>query len=120
MRNYIIEKMNHDSYPGSWIELDTKRPYYLLLSYEAGAQIDLLLERADQCINICEIKFSTQPFVIDKKYARELEQKLAAFRQNTRSRKTLLLTFITTYGLSGTIYKEQLADADITMDALFG
>lgn len=89
-------------------------------SSEAGAQIDLLLDRADQCINICEIKFSTQPFVIDKKYARELEQKLAAFRQNTRSRKTLFLTFITTYGLSDTIYKEQLADADITMDRLFG
>ena len=89
-------------------------------SSETGAQIDLLLDRADQCINICEIKFSTQPFTIDKKYARELEQKLAAFRQNSGSRKTLFLTFITTYGLSDTIYKEQLADADITMDALFG
>jgi AAA+ ATPase superfamily predicted ATPase len=90
------------------------------VSSEAGAQIDLLLDRADQCINICEIKFSTQPFVIDKKYARELEQKLAAFRQNTKSRKTLFLTFITTYGLSETIYKEQLADLEVTMDALFG
>jgi AAA+ ATPase superfamily predicted ATPase len=89
-------------------------------SSEPGAQIDLLLDRADQCINICEIKFSTGPFAIDKKYARELEQKLAAFRENTGSRKTLFLTFITTYGLSDTIYKEQLADADIRMDALFG
>jgi predicted AAA+ superfamily ATPase len=96
----------------SWLQPGT--------SSEAGAQIDLLLDRADQCINICEIKFSTQPFVIDKKYARELEQKLAAFRQNTLTRKTLFLTFITTYGLSDTIYKEQLADVDITMDALFG
>jgi uncharacterized protein len=87
---------------------------------DAGGQIDLLLDRADQCINICEIKFSTRPFIIDKKYARELEQKLGAFRQNTGSRKTLFLTFITTYGLSDTIYKEQLADVDITMDALFG
>lgn len=89
-------------------------------SSEAGAQIDLLLDRADQCINICEVKFSMQPFVIDKKYARELEHKIAAFRQNSRSRKTLFLTFITTYGLSDTIYKEQLVDADIKMDALFG
>jgi AAA+ ATPase superfamily predicted ATPase len=85
-----------------------------------GAQIDLLLDRADQCINICEIKFSTKPFAIDKKYARELEQKLSAFRQNSRSKKTLFLTLITTYGLSETIYKGQLADADIKMDALFG
>jgi hypothetical protein len=72
-------------------------------SSESGAQIDLLLDRADQCINICEIKFSTQPFVIDKKYARELEQKLAAFRQNSRTRKTLFLTFITTYGRTRSI-----------------
>jgi AAA+ ATPase superfamily predicted ATPase len=89
-------------------------------SSEAGAQIDLLLDRADQCINICEMKFSTQPFIIDKKYARQLEEKLAAFRQNSGSRKTLFLTFVTTYGLSDTIYKEQLVDTDITMDALFG
>jgi hypothetical protein len=89
-------------------------------SSEPGAQIDLLLDRADQCINVCEIKFSTQLFVIDKKYARELEQKLAAFRQTSGSRKTLFLTFITTYGLSETTYKGQLADADIKMDALFG
>jgi uncharacterized protein len=89
-------------------------------SFEGEVQIDLLLDSADQCINICEIKFTTQLFVVDKKYARELEQKLAAFRQNTRSRKTLFLTFITTYGLSDTIYKEQLADADTAMDGLFG
>jgi uncharacterized protein len=80
----------------------------------------LLLDRADQCINICEIKFSVQPFAIDKKICPRIGTETGRFRQNTGSRKTLFLTFITTYGLTNSIYKEQLADADITMAALFG
>ncbi len=84
-----------------------------------GAQVDLLIDRADNCITICEIKFSTKPFIIDKKYAAELENKIAAFRRQANTRKTLLLTFITTYGLSDNAYKQQLADAEITMEALF-
>ncbi len=89
------------------------------ISGGAGAQIDLLLDRADRCINVCEIKFSIQPFRIDKKYASELDKKIAAFR-NSETRKTFFRTFITTYGIVDNTYKEQQVDADITMDALFG
>jgi uncharacterized protein len=85
----------------------------------AGAQIDMLIERRDQTINICEMKFSTTDFTIDKKYAAELEKKIAAFRRDTATRKTLLLTMITTYGLRNNTYKEQLIDNDIGMQALF-
>src|SRR3546814_13293180 len=65
---------------------------------EKGAQIDLLIDRQDRCINVCEIKFSTGTFEITKKYAAELENKLQAFRNQTRTRKTLFITMITTYG----------------------
>lgn len=34
----------------------------------SGAQIDLLLERRDRIINICEIKFSSEEYIIDKDY----------------------------------------------------
>lgn len=101
-----------ESTSSSWIKTGT--------SSEAGAQIDLLLDRADQCINICEMKFSTQPFSIDKAYAGELRNKLAVFRGQTETRKTLLLTFVTTYGLHRNSYSEELADSELTMDALFG
>ena len=90
--------------------------------YNAGrteAQIDLLIDRADNCINVCEIKFSVKPFSIDKKYAAELENKVMVFREQAGARKTLLLTFITTYGLADNAYKQRLADNEITMDALF-
>jgi len=86
---------------------------------EDGTQIDLLIDRADQCINICEIKFSIKKFTIDKKYLAELQNKIAAFRTQTATRKTLLLTFITTYGLSDNASKQQIADAEITMESMF-
>ena len=86
---------------------------------EDGAQIDLLIDRADNCINICEMKFSTTPFTIDKKYAESLRERMGIFRRQTGTRKTLMLTFITTYGLVNNEYK-YLAESTITMDALFG
>jgi AAA+ ATPase superfamily predicted ATPase len=86
---------------------------------EKGAQIDLLIDRADHSINICEMKFSTQAFAIDKKYAGELRNKIMAFRQDTKTRKQLILTFITTYGLQDNVYREQLAEQELTMEALF-
>ncbi|NEW61098.1 hypothetical protein GSY74_07365, partial [Sulfurovum sp. bin170] len=48
-----------------------------------GAQIDILLERADDVVNIIECKYHNQPFIIDKKYASELENKEIAFQEFT-------------------------------------
>lgn len=95
----------------SWLKSGTKS--------EKGAQIDLLIDRADHSINICEMKFSTQAYAIDKKYAGELRNKILAFRQDTKTRKQLILTFITTYGLQDNVYREQLADQELTIEALF-
>jgi hypothetical protein len=63
-----------------------------------GAQIDLILDRQDRCINICEMKFSSDEFVIDKKYATELDTKVNIFRTETGTKKTIFPTMITTYG----------------------
>jgi AAA+ ATPase superfamily predicted ATPase len=84
-----------------------------------GAQIDLLIDRADQCINICEIKFSTKPFVIDKKYAVDLQHKMMAFRQATDTKKSLFLTLISTYGVYENEYKAQRVDSEMKMESLF-
>jgi AAA+ ATPase superfamily predicted ATPase len=94
----------------SWVKPGTKT--------QAGAQIDLLLDRADQCINICEMKFSTHPFKIDKKYAAELRNKLLVFRYHS-PRKAFFLTFVTTYGVTPNDYEQELADVALKMDALF-
>ena len=84
-----------------------------------GAQIDLLIDRQDLCINICEIKFSISEFEITKSYAKELESKLKIFRDNTQTRKTLFLTMVTTYGLKNSKNYVGLIQDEITMDALF-
>ena len=64
-----------------------------------GAQIDLLIDRNDRVINICEIKFHQEPFSITKVYAENLRNKMGVFRESTKTRKYLMLTFITTFGL---------------------
>lgn len=84
-----------------------------------GAQVDLLVDRADQTINLCEMKFSEHPFAINKSYAAALQQKVLAFKQYTQTRKNTQLTLITTYGVSDNAYKQQLVDSEVTMDLFF-
>lgn len=84
-----------------------------------GAQIDLLLDRQDRCINICEMKFSASEFVIDKKYAAELDNKVNVFRTVTNTRKTLFPTMITTYGTRRNEHYLGRIQAEVLMDDLF-
>lgn len=84
-----------------------------------GAQIDLVIDRRDQVINLCEMKFSINPFVIDSKYAEELRNKLGTFRTETKTRKSVFITMISTFGLQPNNYSTGLVQNDIKMDALF-
>ncbi|WP_026632683.1 AAA family ATPase [Dyadobacter alkalitolerans] len=86
---------------------------------EKGAQIDLLIDRNDSCINVCEMKFSAYPFEISKAYASELESKLSVFQQITKTKKTLFLTMLTTYGVKNSTKFPGLVQKDVTMDSLF-
>lgn len=84
-----------------------------------GSQIDLLIDRKDNCINICEVKFSETEYVIDKKYAQEIHQKLSVFKNKTQTKKTLFFTAITTYGVLQNEHKNRWVDKELTMDDLF-
>ena len=83
-----------------------------------GAQIDLLIERRDRVINVCEIKFSLNEYVIDKEYDMILRNKLEAFRRMTNCKKTLQTTMITTYGVKRGKYSG-IIHSQITLDDLF-
>ncbi len=83
------------------------------------AQIDLVIDRRDQVINLCEMKFSIKTFTIDKAYSENLRQKIGVFRETTKTPKALWLTFITTNGLSQNTYAQSLVHQSLTMDALF-
>lgn len=84
-----------------------------------GAQVDLLLDRQDVCISICEMKFSNEEYAISKSYASELQDKLNIFKSETKTKKTLFLTMVTTYGTKDNIYKTGLVQNEVTMDDLF-
>ncbi len=87
-------------------------------SDEASAQIDMLIDRRDRVINICEIKFSTREYEIDKKYDMFLKNKVDVFRETTSTTKTLLLTMITTYGIKKNMYSNYVSKV-VCMDDLF-
>jgi AAA+ ATPase superfamily predicted ATPase len=84
-----------------------------------GAQIDLLLDRKDFVINICEMKYSESEFVIDKGYASDLENKRDVFKRETGTKKSLFLILVTTFGVKGNEYFTKLVQNSITMDSLF-
>lgn len=101
-----------DSGSGSWIH----RPNG---TWPEGAQIDLLLDRADNTINVFEIKFSQGPFTITKAYAQQLRRKLETFRAVTNTRKNIFLTFLTTHGLTDNAYANELVHQSLNTDILF-
>lgn len=87
-------------------------------SFESGTQIDLLIERRDQVINLCEIKFSINEFTITKKYDEELRTKLGNFRAETKTRKAVMLTFISTFGLKQNEYSSNV-HKELKMEVFF-
>ncbi|MBR1809924.1 MAG: hypothetical protein IJ776_11155 [Paludibacteraceae bacterium] len=83
-----------------------------------GAQIDLLIERADKVIHVCEIKYSETSYTINKNEDALYRNRIAAFRTETGTKSTLLPTFITTEGLKKNIYSSQVL-YNIKLDDLF-
>ena len=83
-----------------------------------GAQIDMLLDRRDHIINVCEMKFSNDEYEIDKKYDLTLKRKINRFREVTKTNKTLLLTMITTYGVKKNMYSN-IVQSQVTLKDLF-
>lgn len=94
---------------GSWVEKNNKQ----------GAQIDLLIDRDDNVINICEIKFYDTYFAINKKYADEIRNKINVFKSITETRKNIFVTMITSYGIRHNKYSHQLTVNELNIDNLF-
>lgn len=86
---------------------------------ERGAQIDLLIDRKDAAVNLCEMKFSESEFVLDKRCADELRRKRDVFRSVTGTRKSVFITLVTTFGVSDNKHRRAVVDAVVEMDALF-
>lgn len=84
-----------------------------------GGQIDLLIDRNDQVINLFEIKFYNEPFTITKAYAEKLRSRMGIFRESTKTRKQLFWVFISTFGLKDNAHSLGIISKSLTMDDLF-
>ncbi len=82
-------------------------------------QIDLLFDRDDDSITICEIKYTTEPFAITKDYAENLRNKIKVFKEKTRTKKQIFLVMISSSGIKETIHSEELVQAIVTLEDLF-
>ena len=91
---------------GSW-------RYIARAPHEDGAQIDLLFDRDDGTINLCELKYSDQKYSIDKTYFRSLLRKLRVFRERTKTKKHLLLVLVTACGASENRYFHEVVDNQV-------
>lgn len=83
-----------------------------------GGQIDLLIDRNDEVINICELKYSSDKYEITGAYEERLRERASLFKKKTRTRKALHLTFITTYGVKQNRYSG-IVQSEVTMEDLF-
>lgn len=88
-------------------------------SIRNGAQIDLLIDRYDNAITLCEIKCHNSKFVLDKSYAKNLVNKMDVFEAKTKTRKQLFLCLISVYGMKPNIWSEDLVTNEVTLDDLF-
>ena len=83
-----------------------------------GAQIDLLIDRKDGIINLCEMKYSKAEYTISAKEEAQLRNKIVVFESETRTKKAVHLTMVTTYGISGNSHAG-IVQSEVTLDDLF-
>ena len=85
---------------------------------EHGVQIDMLIDRDDNIINLCEIKFSKSEYEITSAYDREIHRKADIFTRKTRTSKGVTIVMITSYGLTKNQWSNDISN-EVVLDDLF-
>lgn len=101
------------------IGLSSWRHLPKIRSNSNGAQIDLLLERNDDAITICEIKYSNKEYVFDKTSAKEIANKLMTFETENKIKKQIFVALITTYGIKQSIWANELVHQVVKLEDLY-
>jgi hypothetical protein len=86
---------------------------------EKGMQIDMLIDRADNTINICEVKFYNAQWKITKAESMQMANRRAQFQSDSKTKKALINTVITVYGIQDNHYAQDVVDKAILFDELF-
>ena len=83
-----------------------------------GAQIDLVLDRRDQVINLCEMKYSLKPYDITPIYLQKLLDRRETFREATNTNKALHLNLVTASGLKKNA-QAGMIQSEIVLDDMY-
>jgi hypothetical protein len=84
-----------------------------------NAQVDLVIDREDDVINLCEIKFYNQDFSIDQDYFNILRNKENQYRTATKTKKSIYTAMVTTWGVKTNQYSKAIVSNTLTMQYLF-
>lgn len=85
---------------------------------QKGMQIDLIIERSDRVINLCEMKFVNTYFEVKKEYKATLSERLNWVTSHVKKNQNVQMTLVTTYGLKHGIHSG-IFQRTITLDNLF-
>lgn len=84
-----------------------------------GTQIDLVIKRDDHWINLCEMKFHSSEYTIEKNELENLRNKITLFKNETRTKDIVAVTMITTFGITQNANFHEIVENSFTMDVLF-
>lgn len=96
----------------------TETSSYNHVESKKGFQIDLIIDRRDQAINLCECKFYKNPFAMTKKYADELNKRKGLFQQTSKTKKNVFTTMITNHEMDKNAYYLDAVDTFISVSQL--
>lgn len=87
--------------------------------HNPNAQVDIVIDRDDAIVNLCEMKFYTDEFSMDETYLKRLRQKENEYKTTTQTKKGIRTAMITTWGVKENKYSQAILVDNITMDCLF-
>ena len=87
--------------------------------HNANAQIDLVIDRIDGVITLCEIKFYNEEFSIDENMLKQLRKKENEFRKASQTKKSIYTCLISTFGIKPNQYSNAILSNSITIKDLF-
>jgi uncharacterized protein len=84
-----------------------------------GIQIDLVIDRDDNCINVLEVKFYNEEFVVTEEYERQLRRKAYTFQTKTRTRKNIFITMLSVFGVKKNMHYLSAVTNQLLIEDLF-
>jgi len=88
-------------------------------SAERGAEIDLVIDRDDGAISLCEMKYYSDVFEISEAYGNKLDEKKRIFAEVTRTKKSINTVIIAPNGVKDNAHKRRCVQNIVTIDDLF-